>query len=169
MKTTRTIILSLVLGALTLAPAAAIAKHGADDDPAVADDRGGLRDDGSRGGDDKGGRSEDGSRGGGSKGGSRDKRVAGRCTGSSTAKIKAKPDDGRLEVEFEVDQNRNGVPWRVTIRRNGNVAVRTTATTRAPSGSFSVERRIANGRGSDRISARATSPSGEVCTARVSI
>ena len=25
-----------------------------------------------------------------------------------------------IEVEFEVDQNRNGVPWRVTLRRNGS-------------------------------------------------
>ena len=102
-------------------------------------------------------------------GGSGAKTVAGSCTKSATSKLKVKPDNGRLETEFEVDQNRNGVRWHVTIRRDGKVAVRTSATTKAPSGSFSIERRLGNAAGKDRISARATSPSGEVCTASLSI
>jgi hypothetical protein len=102
-------------------------------------------------------------------GGGDGKRVTGKCTKNSTAKLKSKLDDGRLETEFEVDQNRNGVKWSVTIKRNGKTAVKTSARTKGPSGSFSVERRLANGAGSDRISARATSPSGEVCTASLSI
>ena len=150
MHTTRTIVLSLVLGMSALAPAAALAKHGADDTPGT-DDKGGQRADAGSGGDTKA------------------KRVTGTCTGGATAKLKAKPDDGRLETEFEVDQNRNGVTWKVTIRRNGIRAVSTKATTRPPSGSFSVERRLANGSGADRISARATSPSGQVCTASVTV
>jgi hypothetical protein len=112
------------------------------------------------------GRSDDDNGGGGNP---RETRVAGSCTGGSSAKLKAKPDDGRLEAEFEVDQNRNGVTWRVVIRRNGATAVTTRSTTRAPSGSFSVERRITDGSGSDRITARATSPTGEVCTARLTV
>jgi hypothetical protein len=92
-------------------------------------------------------------------------RVTGRCTGNSTAKFKVKPDDGRLEAEFEVDQNRNGVTWRVRMRRGNRTLVSTRATTRAPSGSFSVERKVA--RGSGRITATATSPSGEVCRATI--
>ncbi|HKN93442.1 MAG TPA: hypothetical protein VJU60_03845 [Thermoleophilaceae bacterium] len=68
-----------------------------------------------------------------------------------------------------MDQNRNGVRWKVTIRRNGRVAVSTHARTKAPSGSFSLNRRLSNGAGKDRISARATSPSGEVCRASLSI
>jgi hypothetical protein len=115
----------------------------------------------------KGGSDDD--NGGGGGGNSRETRVAGSCTGGSSAKLKAKPDDGRLEAEFEVDQNRNGVTWRVVIRRNGATAVTTQATTRAPSGSFSVERRITDGSGTDRITARATSPTGEVCTARLTV
>jgi len=93
----------------------------------------------------------------------------GSCSAGSTWKLKSKPDDGRLETEFEVDQNRNGVTWTVTLRRNGTVASRTRATTAAPSGSFSVERRLANRAGTDTISARAVSPSGEVCNASVTI
>src|SRR4051794_9509172 len=41
------------------------------------------------------------------KGGDDDHRVSGKCTRGSTAKLKVKADDGRLETEFEVDQNRN--------------------------------------------------------------
>jgi hypothetical protein len=93
-------------------------------------------------------------------------RVAGNCTGRSAAKLKVKPDDGRLEAEFEVDQNRNGVTWSVRLRRDGRLAVSGRATTKAPSGSFSFERRIASG---SRITAIATSPSGETCRASASV
>lgn len=153
MNTAKTIALSLVLATTALAPAA-LARDGADDSPGGGDDNGGLRVDRA---------------GGGSGGGDRATRVAGTCTGRATAKIKAKHDDGRIEAEFEVDQNRNGVTWRVTLRRNGRRVVSTRATTRAPSGSFSVERRLADGSGPDRISARAVSPSGQVCTASVTV
>lgn len=94
---------------------------------------------------------------------------AGTCTGASSAKIDLSPEDGRIEAEFEVDQNRNGVTWRVVLRRNGAVAARTQATTRGPSGSFEVRRLLANGKGADAVTARAISPSGEVCTAQASI
>jgi hypothetical protein len=163
LTTTRNIALGLAL-ATVLSPAAALAKNGADDGPAHAgDDKGGQRTGPSvEPGDDKGGQRT-------AKGGRKAKRVVGSCTGNSSAKLKVKPDNGRLETEFEVDQNRNGVDWAVRIRRNGKLAVKTTATTKAPSGSFSVERRLRNGRGKDRITAKATSPSGEVCTARLTI
>jgi hypothetical protein len=105
--------------------------------------------------------------GGGGGGGDKAKRVNGKCTDGSSAKLKVKPDDGRLETEFEVDQNRNGVTWKVTLRRASSRAVKTNATTKAPSGSFTVERRLPGGSG--KVSARATSPSGEVCTASVTL
>ena len=162
LTTTRNIALGLAIGALALTPAASLANHGADDGVVRAgDDKGGLRNDDSGGGRDDSGGGRDDRR--------PERRVAGNCTGGSTAKLKAKPDDGRLEVEFEVDQNRNGVTWAVRVRRNAKRVVRTNATTRAPSGSFSVERRIADPAGSDRIRARATSPSGEVCRAALTI
>jgi hypothetical protein len=93
----------------------------------------------------------------------------GTCSKSSSSKLKIKPDSGRIETEFEVDQNRSGVRWKVTLRRNGRTVVSTKATTSGRSGSFSVNRRLANGPGADRISARATSPSGEVCTATATL
>jgi hypothetical protein len=98
-----------------------------------------------------------------------EKRVTGNCTGAASSKLKAKPDDGRLEVEFEVDQNKNGITWKVRFRRNGVRVVKTRATTHAPSGSFSVERRIGNPAGSDKIVGRAISPGGQVCRASLTI
>jgi hypothetical protein len=91
--------------------------------------------------------------------------VRGTCTSSTTSKLKLSEEDGRIEVEFEVDQNRNSVRWSVVLRRPTTVLVRTTRVTRAPSGSFELRRVVADLAGRDRITARATSPSGEVCRA----
>ena len=68
-------------------------------------------------------------------------------------------------MEFEVDQNRNGVRWTVTLRRPTTLLVRTTRITRGPSGSFELRRVVGNRAGPDRIIARATRSSGEVCRA----
>src|SRR6188474_2426203 len=99
--------ISLVLAALALAvvPAAAFAKHGADD--VGFDDNGGLRDNtvsDDTQPDDNGGLRDntvsddtqaDDSRHGGDNG---EKRVAGECTGNATSKLKVKPDNGKLET-----------------------------------------------------------------------
>jgi hypothetical protein len=91
--------------------------------------------------------------------------VRGTCTKSSTSKLKLSREDGRVEVEFEVDQNRNGVRWTVTLRRPTTLLVRTMRVTRGPSGSFELRRVVRNRAGSDRIIARGTRASGEVCRA----
>lgn len=95
--------------------------------------------------------------------------VKGTCTGKSTAKLKLKPDNGKIEVEFEVDQNRNGVSWNYTLKRAGVTLASGSKRTAAPSGSFSVNRRVSNAAGPDTITARATRSSGEVCTARATL
>jgi hypothetical protein len=103
-------------------------------------------------------------------GGSNDVRRAGECTGASTSKIKVKPDDGALEVEFEVDQNRNDVSWRVRIKDNAKLVFRGTRRTKGPSGSFTVRKRIPNLAGTDQVKGLARNPqSGERCAAKVSI
>jgi hypothetical protein len=98
-----------------------------------------------------------------------DVRKSGTCSKSSASKIKLSPDNGRIETEFEVDQNRSGVRWKVTLRRNGKLATSTHATTAGRSGSFTVRRLLSNGSGADTVTARATSPSGETCTAKATI
>jgi hypothetical protein len=95
-------------------------------------------------------------------------RVRGVCTQQSTSKLKLTREKRGTEVEFEVDQDRSGVPWNVTLRRNGHRVASLTATTRGPSGSFEIRRVLAGRLGIDRITASATRASGETCTARSS-
>ena len=88
----------------------------------------------------------------------------GNCARTTDWKLKVGPDDGRLEVEGEIDSNRNGQTWTWLIRHNGSVSARGTKTTRAPSGSFEVRRVLVNMPGTDTIVFRATNTrNGEVC------
>jgi hypothetical protein len=88
----------------------------------------------------------------------------GSCSNGADWKLKAKTEDGgRIEVEFEVDQNVNGRRWTVTIARDGVRVFRGVRTTRPPSGSFSVNRRIANPAGRDRIVAVGRTAGGASC------
>jgi hypothetical protein len=91
--------------------------------------------------------------------------VNGTCTGNSTSKLKLKADNGRIEAEFEVDQNRNGVPWTVVLTRNGTRVAQLTRVTKAPSGSFEARKLIANSAGADVVKATAHR-AGETCSAR---
>ncbi|HSL11740.1 MAG TPA: hypothetical protein VLA82_10550 [Actinomycetota bacterium] len=88
----------------------------------------------------------------------------GNCSGASDWKLKLSPEDGRIEVEYEVDQNKNGVQWRVRIFKEGVRIFRGTRTTQAPSGSFEVRVVTGNTTGDDSFTARAVNlSSGEVC------
>ncbi len=130
--------------------AAPTLRSGGDDDP-PGDDHGG------RGGDDHS-TDDHGGRGGD------DDRVirTGSCSSGARWKLKVKTDDGRLEVEGEVDTNRAGQAWAWTLRHNGSVSARGTSTTTARSGSFEVERKIVDLAGTDRVVFRATY-SGQTC------
>jgi hypothetical protein len=94
----------------------------------------------------------------------REVRIQGKCTQQSTSKLKLSREDRGIEVEFEVDQNRNRVPWHVTLRRNGRAIATLRAVTHAPSGSFEIRRVVAGRLGSDRIAAVAIR-NGETCNA----
>ena len=92
--------------------------------------------------------------------------TSGRCSAGAIWKLKAKADDGRIETEFEVDQNRNGRRWRVTLQRNGVTVFNGARTTVAPSGSFEVRRLLAPSAGSTRIVAVAKAVrGGQTCRA----
>ncbi len=96
--------------------------------------------------------------------------VIGRCSGSSTSTLKAKLDNGQIEIEFEVDQNVSGQTWNVLIRDNDTVVFRGMRVTQDPSGSFEVRRLTENQAGTDMIVAKAKNPStGEVCKASTSV
>ena len=92
----------------------------------------------------------------------------GSCTGSTDWKLKAGSDDGRIEVEAEVDSNVVGQTWRWRLLHNGDVTARGTRTTGAPSGSFDVRRLVVDLAGADTIALRARQPrTGEVCRGSV--
>ena len=103
--------------------------------------------------------------------GGNDDRVerTGSCSGRTDWKIKAKSDDGRIEVEAEIDSNRVGQTWNWRFKHNGSVFSTGASTTKAPSGSFEVRRKPADFAGTDNFVFRAVNPrSGEVCRATIS-
>ena len=88
----------------------------------------------------------------------------GDCTARSDWKLKLSPENGRIEVEFEVDQNRNGQKWNIRMKRNGKTFWRGARRTQPPSGSFEVRRLTRNGGGAETIVVRArNSRTGEIC------
>jgi hypothetical protein len=95
-------------------------------------------------------------------------RSSGSCGGAVTWKLKAKHDNGRIEVEFEVDSNRVGQTWKVRLRDNGELFFAGERTTQAPSGSFEVHKRTADRAGSDAIRARAVHGD-RVCVGSVTV
>jgi hypothetical protein len=91
----------------------------------------------------------------------------GSCAEASDWKLKVSPENGRLEVEFEVDQNVSGDRWRVRIRHDGNLAFGGIRTTRGASGSFEVRIVENDTAGPDAFRARARNLStDEVCVGR---
>ena len=94
----------------------------------------------------------------------------GSCSQGSNWKLKAKTDDGLIEVEAEVDTNVVGQVWKWKISDNGKLAVKGTSTTKAPSGSFSINRRVANQAGADKFTLKASNAaSGETCKGSVTL
>jgi len=90
----------------------------------------------------------------------------GTCTQAATWKLKLSQENGMIEVDFEVDQNRVGRRWTVVLRRNGIQAFSGARFTRAPSGSFELRRVLVNRAGADRITGVARhAATGEVCRA----
>lgn len=93
----------------------------------------------------------------------------GSCDGNSEWKLKLSPDDGRIETEFEVDQNVSGDQWKVKIRHDGERVFRDTATTGSASGSFTVRIVEDDHAGTDAFKAKARNLStGEVCVGTAS-
>ena len=93
----------------------------------------------------------------------------GKCSNGAGWKLKAKPEDRRLEVEFEVDQNVSGRRWNVVLKHNGAVFFRGARITRPPSGSFEINRRVGDRAGTDRIAATARAAAGGTCRAALGI
>jgi hypothetical protein len=92
----------------------------------------------------------------------------GSCSGAADWKLKVKADDGRLEVEGQVDSNRVGQRWTWRMVHNGTVSAHGSRTTRAPSGSFEVHRLLVDRAGTDALTWRARNVgNGQVCRGTV--
>ena len=94
----------------------------------------------------------------------------GQCSMGSDWKLKAKADDGQIEVEAEIDTNVSGQDWNWKISDNGSVVAKGTSTTGGPSGSFSVNRHVPNQAGADKFVLKAsTASTGETCKGKVTL
>ncbi len=98
-----------------------------------------------------------------------DIRTSGDCSARTDWKLKVAARDAGYEVEWSVDQNRNGVAWTYEITDNGTSLRAGVATTIAPSGSFTVKARTANLAGTDTIHATASNAAGETCAATIAV
>jgi len=88
----------------------------------------------------------------------------GNCSNNSDWKLKLSPENGKIEVEFEVDTPKIGQTWNVTLKHNGNAFFQGMRTTQAPSGSFTVRRVVNNAAGADSFIGRAVNQTtGEIC------
>jgi hypothetical protein len=93
----------------------------------------------------------------------------GSCAGATDWKLKVGPDDGKLEVEGQIDSNHAGQTWRWRLIHNGSTVAHGTRTTQAPSGSFEVRRLVGNQAGTDHLTFRARNvKSDELCVGRAS-
>ena len=84
--------------------------------------------------------------------------------GASDWKLKLSPEDGRIEVEFEVDQNRVGQTWAVRIAQDGDLIFAGRRMTQRPERFVRGSRARAEHGGRDRFRATAANvASGETC------
>lgn len=90
----------------------------------------------------------------------------GNCTRTTDWKLKLSPEDGRIQVEFQVDSNRNGQLWDIVLRDNGRLVSKALRRTLAPSGSFEFRKVITNRAGRDKVTGSARNrTTGETCSA----
>ena len=90
--------------------------------------------------------------------------VEGNCSRRSDYKLKASPEDGRIEIEGEVDSNRVGQTWRWKLWHNGSLTGKGMRRTSGSSGSFEVRRVIVDIAGTDWSTFKARNlRSGEIC------
>lgn len=94
----------------------------------------------------------------------------GACSANATWIMKAKHDDGRIELEFSVDSNRAGQTWAVRVTDNDRLIFSGERVTNQLNQRFSVDRRPANLAGTDHFLGRARNVrTGEVCRGHVDL
>ena len=78
----------------------------------------------------------------------------GQCSTGTNTKLKASPENGQIEVEYELGDAVPGDLWRITITKNGKSILRTSQRVNA-AGDIEVRKITPNTAGSDTIRATA--------------
>jgi hypothetical protein len=93
----------------------------------------------------------------------------GPCSASADWKLSVKPDNGRLQVEFEVEHAKPGSTWSVRMTDNGTQFF-TGSRTANSQHKFQVRKLTNNRAGADKVTAQATNDaSGQVCKGTVTL
>ena len=91
------------------------------------------------------------------------------CGGGTSSELRLERDDGELEVRFELDHDRAGVPWRVALVHERRVVWRVDARRTRSNGDLEVRRTLRDLPGTDTVSVRAVGPRGLVCRATATL
>lgn len=75
----------------------------------------------------------------------------GDCSGAATWKLRASPENGRIEVDAAVDSAGPGEEWKWRLLHNDSVTARNDATTKGPDGVFDIERTVVDLKGGDEL------------------
>jgi hypothetical protein len=95
-------------------------------------------------------------------------RVVGKCTGSSTIKLKLSKEDTGIQVQLELE-TQPASKWAITLQDNGSTFFQRTKMARA-NGVIHVRRLIPDQTGSDTVSGSAANKaSGETCSVSATI
>jgi hypothetical protein len=95
-------------------------------------------------------------------------RVVGVCGGTAAATLRAKPDDGRLEVRFKVERAPVG-RWTIVFVHERRVAWRGSWRATRGSRSYEVRRLLPDLPGADTVVAGAWGPRGITCRATATV
>jgi hypothetical protein len=98
-----------------------------------------------------------------------EKEKDGDCSMKSDWELELEKDDGKIEIEFDVDTPRSGQTWRVRVLHNGDLSYKGKRVT-DDDGEYEVDRKVRDRAGKDRIVVRGVNAkTGEVCRGALSI
>ena len=96
-------------------------------------------------------------------------RAAGVCGRGTTASLRLRADDGRIEVRFRLRQRRGRGVWRIAIVHEQRVSSRATGRTTRSDDSFELRRMLPDLPGSDTVVVHAWGPKGRGCRATATL
>ena len=99
----------------------------------------------------------------------REVRVAGTCTGSSTARLRLRAEDGRIRADARIEAVRPRATWRVLLLHERRIVLDRTLSGGATGYSVELRKIVPDWPGTDVVTLRATGRRGETCRAAATI